>query len=63
MKGLKLATLKVMVGSVTEMVLSREFCEAAKFNDNENGVPSQFFEYEIEELVCVARMSFTVVAE
>jgi hypothetical protein len=30
---------------------------------NEKGVPSQFFEYEIDELVCVARMSFTLVAE
>jgi hypothetical protein len=29
----------------------------------EKGVPSQLLEYDIDELVCVARMSFTVVAE
>ena len=40
-----------------------EFCDADIFNDSENGVPSQFFEYEIDELVCVARMSLTEVAE
>jgi hypothetical protein len=62
-KGLKLATLNVMVGNVTAIVLFLEFCDTDIFNANENGVPSQFFEYDIEELVCVARMSPICVAE
>jgi hypothetical protein len=45
------------------MVLSREFCDTARLSESENGVPSQLFEYEIDEFVCVARMSLTFVAE
>jgi hypothetical protein len=35
----------------------------AMFIESENGVPAQFFEYEIDELVCVESMSLSVVAE
>jgi hypothetical protein len=45
------------------MVLSREFCDTARLSDKENGVPSQLLEYEIDELVCVAKISSTFVAE
>jgi hypothetical protein len=52
-----------MFGSVAEMACVCEFCDTAIFIDSENGVPAQFFEYEIEELVCVESISFRVVAE
>jgi hypothetical protein len=52
-----------MLGRVIANCRVCEFCDTDKFIDNENGVPAQLFEYEIEELVCVARISFSVVAE
>jgi hypothetical protein len=52
-----------MFGKLTESALVCEFCEIPKFIENENGVPAQLFEYEIEELVWVARMSLSEVAE
>jgi hypothetical protein len=52
-----------MLGSVADIACVCEFCETAIFIENENGVPAQFFEYEIDELVCVANISFRLVAE
>jgi hypothetical protein len=55
--------LNTIFGKVIDNCRVCEFCDTAKFIESENGVPAQLFEYEIEELVCVARISFSVVAE
>jgi hypothetical protein len=52
-----------MLGNVIDIARVCEFCDIAIFIERENGVPAQLFEYEIEELVCVERMSFNDVAE
>ncbi len=52
-----------MLGSVTDIASVCEFCDTAMFIESEKGVPAQFFEYDIDELVCVESMSLRLVAE
>ena len=63
LKGYIRDTLNTTLGKFTDIALVCEFCDIPKFMDSENGVPAQLLEYEIEELVCVARMSLSEVAE
>jgi hypothetical protein len=61
--GKNFDTLNDTFGKVAEIACVCEFCDTAIFIESEKGVPAQFFEYAIDELVCVESISLSVVAE